>query len=63
MNTYVVGDPENRLAEAILMSTHIIDSGEAFLKSTQNIDFHEEISKIIPKLSSNIIKYAHYLFV
>ena len=30
--------------------------------STHNIGFYEEISKIIPYLSSNIIKYAPYLF-
>ena len=30
--------------------------------STYNIDFYEEISKIIPKLSSNIIKCTLYLF-
>ena len=30
--------------------------------STNNIGFYEEISKIIPELSSNIIKYAPYLF-
>ena len=30
--------------------------------STHNIGFYEEISKIITKLSSNIIKYAPYFF-
>ena len=30
--------------------------------STHKISFNEEISKIIPELSSNIIKYAPYLF-
>ena len=30
--------------------------------STHNIGFYEEISKIIPELTSNIIKYAPYLF-
>ena len=30
--------------------------------STHNIGFYEEISKIIPELSSNIIKYALYLW-
>ena len=30
--------------------------------STHNICFYEEISKIITKLSSNIIKYAPYFF-
>ena len=30
--------------------------------STHNIGFYEEISKIISELSSNIIKYAPYLF-
>ena len=29
--------------------------------STHNIGFYEEISKIITKLSSNIIKYAPYI--
>ena len=29
--------------------------------STHNIGFYEEIIKIIPYLSSNIIKYASYL--
>ena len=45
IKTYVIGAHYNCLAEAILMSTH-------------NISFYEEISKIIPKLSSNTIKYA-----
>ena len=31
--------------------------------STHNIGFYEEISKIVPKLSSNIIIYAPYLFL
>ena len=30
--------------------------------STHNIGVHEEISKIISELSSNIIKYAPYFF-
>ena len=30
---------------------------------TQNIGFYEAISKIISELSSNIIKYAHYLLL
>ena len=30
--------------------------------STPNIVFYEEISKMIPYLSSNIIKFAPYLF-
>ena len=30
--------------------------------STHTIDLYEEISKIITKLSSNIIKYAPYFF-
>ena len=30
--------------------------------STHNIGFYEEISKIITKLSSNILKYAPYFF-
>ena len=29
--------------------------------STHNIYYYEEISKIIPKLSTNIIKYPSYL--
>ena len=47
IKTYVVGVHLNHLTEAILMST-------------QNIGFYEEISKISPDLSSNIIKYARY---
>ena len=38
-------------------------STDTILMSTHNIGFYEEISKIIPKLSSNIIKYAPYLFL
>ena len=30
--------------------------------STHNIGFYEEMSKIIPELSSDIIKYTPYLF-
>ena len=44
MSTHNIG--QNRLIETILMSTH-------------NLDFYEEISKIILQLSSNIIKYIH----
>ena len=49
IKTYVVGAHYNRLAEAILMSTH-------------NIGFYEDLTKIIFELSSNIIKYAPYFF-
>ena len=47
IKTYVMGAHYNRLAEAILMSTH-------------NIGFYEDLTKIIFELSSNIIKYAPY---
>ena len=30
--------------------------------STHNIGFYEDLTKIISELSSNIIKYAPYLF-
>ena len=40
--TYVVGTHKNRL-------------GEASLRSTHNISFYGEITKIIPKLSSNTL--------
>ena len=40
IKTYVVGAHSNRLAEAILMSTH-------------NIGFYEDLTKIIFELSSN----------
>ena len=49
IKTYVVGAHKNRLAEAILMSTY-------------NICFYVETTKIIFRLSPNIIKYAPYLF-
>ena len=35
---------------------------EAILMSTHNICFYEELTKFIIQLSSNIIKYAPYLF-
>ena len=44
-----MGAHKNRLAEAILTSTH-------------NIGFYEDLTKIIFELSSNIIKYAPYFF-
>ena len=46
-----MGTHYNRLTEAILMSTHT----EAILMSTHNIHFYGEITKIIPKLSSNTL--------
>ena len=46
----------NHLTEAIL---HL---AEAILMSTNNIGFYEDLTKIIFQLSSNIIKYAPYLF-
>ena len=49
IKTYVKGADKNRLADAIIMSPH-------------DIGVYEEISKIIPSLSSNNIKYAPYLF-
>ena len=41
------------------MSTH---RGEAILMSTHNIGLYEDLTKIIFKLSSSIIKYAPYFF-
>ena len=40
----------------------IASVGEAILMSTHNIGFYEDLTKIIFELSSNIIKYAPYLF-
>ena len=37
-------------------------AGKAILMSTHNIGFYEDLTKIIFQLSSNIIKYALYLF-
>ena len=35
---------------------------EAILMSTHTIGVYEDLTKIIFQLSSNIIKYGHYLF-
>ena len=44
------------------MGTHYNRLGEAMLMNMHNIGFYEEFDKIIYELSSNIIKYAPYLF-
>ena len=45
------------------MSKHNIGFyGEAILKSTDNIDFYEDLTKIIFHLSSNFIKYAPVMY-
>ena len=44
------------------MSTHNIGFNEAILMSTHNIGFYEDLTKNTIQLSSNIIKYAPFLF-
>ena len=41
---------------------HFMIIAEAILMSTDNIGLYEDLTKIILQLSSNIIKYAPYLF-
>ena len=54
----------NRLAEAILISTHNIGFFEGRGDSNEHPQhrFFEDLTKIIFELSSNIIKYAPYFF-